>query len=152
MPLTVAQVVDLPVIQAGRPEVLSASRWDDQIRWVHVSDVADLSTLLQGGELVLTTGSALRRSPARYLRGIAQAGAVGVIAELDGPLPKAASAAAASANVALIVLHREIKFVEVTETVHRQIVSEQFEAVAFDRRVHATFTDLSMKRVSAPGT
>jgi len=151
MPLTVAQVVDLPVIQAGRPEVLSASRWDDPIRWVHVSDVADLSTLLQGGELVLTTGSALRRSPARYLRGIAQAGAVGVIAELDGPLPKAASAAAASANVALIVLHREIKFVEVTEAVHRQIVSEQFEAVAFDRRVHATFTDLSMKRVSAPG-
>jgi purine catabolism regulator len=153
MPLTVAEVVDLPVIQAGQPEVLSARRWDDQIRWVHVSDVADLSTLLQGGELVLTTGTALRRSPARYLRRIAEAGALGVIAELPmgASLPKTAAAAAASSNVALIVLHREIKFVEVTEAVHRRIVSEQFEAVAFDRRVHATFTDLSMKRVSAPG-
>jgi PucR family transcriptional regulator, purine catabolism regulatory protein len=153
MPLTVADVVDLPVIQAGQPEVLSARRWGDQIRWVHVSDVADLSTLLQGGELVLTTGTALRRSPGRYLRRIAAAGAIGVIAELppDVSLPQTAAAAADSANVALVVLHREIKFVEVTEAVHRRIVSEQFEAVAFDRRVHATFTDLSMKRVSAPG-
>jgi purine catabolism regulator len=153
MPLTVAEVVNLPVIQAGQPEVLSARRWDDQIRWVHVSDVADLSTLLQGGELVLTTGTALRRSPARYLRRIAEAGALGVIAELtpDAPLPSTAPEAAERANVALVVLHREIKFVEVTEAVHRRIVSEQFEAVAFDRRVHATFTDLSMKRVSAPG-
>lgn len=153
MPLTVGEVVDLPVIQAGQPEVLSSRRWDDQIRWVHVSDVADLSTLLQGGELVLTTGTALRRSPARYMRAIAQSGALGVIAELPkgASLPKTAAAAAASENVALVVLHREIKFVEVTEAVHRRIVSEQFEAVAFDRRVHATFTDLSMKRVSAPG-
>ncbi|HET7665307.1 MAG TPA: PucR family transcriptional regulator ligand-binding domain-containing protein [Mycobacterium sp.] len=153
MSLTVADVVSLPVIQAGRPEVLSACRWDEQIRWVHVSDVADLSELLQGGELVLTTGTALRRSPGRYLRGIADAGALGVIAELtaDVPLARTAAAAAASANVALVVLHREIKFVEVTEAVHRRIVAEQFDAVAFDRRVHATFTDLSMKRVSAPG-
>src|SRR5690242_13451990 len=153
MPLTVAEVVDLPVIKAGQPEVLSACRWDDQIRWVHVSDLADLSTLLQGGELVLTTGAPLRRSRAKYLRGIAAAGAIGVIAELPRAvsLPASAAAAAASANIALIVLHREIKFVEVTEAVHRRIVSDQFDAVAFDRRVHATFTALSMKRVSAPG-
>ena len=54
-------------------------------------------------------------------------------------------------NLALVELHREIKFVEVTEEVHRRIVAEQFEEVAFDRRVHQTFTDLSMKRVSAGG-
>ncbi len=58
---------------------------------------------------------------------------------------------AESLNVALVVLHREIKFVQVTEEVHRRIVSEQFEEVAFDRRVHETFTDLSMRRVSATG-
>ena len=41
---------------------------DEPVRWVHVSDVADLSNLLQGGELVLTTGRALRRAHrGRYL-------------------------------------------------------------------------------------
>ncbi|MDT5361254.1 MAG: PucR family transcriptional regulator, purine catabolism regulatory protein [Mycobacterium sp.] len=153
MGLTVAQVIDLPVLQAGRPEVLSSCRWDEQIRWVHVGDVADLSDLLQGGELVLTTGAALRKSPDRYLRGIADAGALGVVVELTAgaPLPKKAAASAEHLNVALVALHREVKFVEVTEVVHRRIVSEQFEEVAFDRRVHETFTDLSMKRVSANG-
>ena len=82
MSLTVAEVIGLPALQAGRPKVLSARRWDDQIRWVHVGDVADWSALLHGGELVLTTGAALRRSPARYLRGLADAGALGVVVEL----------------------------------------------------------------------
>ena len=153
MPLTVAQVIDLPVLQAGRPEVLSARRWDEQIRWVHVSDVADLSALLQGGELVFTTGAALRKSPERYLGGLAAAGALGVVVELAAGVPLAQSVKrlAEQLDLALVALRREIKFVEVTEEVHRRIVSEQFEEVAFDRRVHETFTDLSMKRVSAIG-
>ena len=153
MTLTVAEVIGLPALQAGQPKVLSARRWDDQIRWVHVGDVADWSALLQGGELVLTTGAALRRSPARYLRGLADAGALGVVVELGSAreLPKAAATLADTLNLALVELHRQIKFVEVTEEVHRRIVAEQFEEVAFDRRVHETFTDLGMKRVSASG-
>lgn len=153
MPVTVAQVIALPVVQAGKPEVLSARRWDEPIRWLHVGDVADLSALLQGGELVLTTGAALRESPERYLRGLADAGALGAVVELAAGVSAARSVAplAESLNVALVVLHREIKFVQVTEEVHRRIVSEQFEEVAFDRRVHETFTDLSMRRVSATG-
>lgn len=153
MPLTVADVIGLPVVQAGEPEVLSTHRWDAQVRWVHVGDVADLTSLLQGGELVLTTGAALREAPARYLRGIADAGALGVVVELGaaGPLPASVAAAARDMNLVLVALHRTIRFVEVTEEVHRRIVSEQFEEVAFDRRVHRAFTDLSMRRVSATG-
>ncbi len=153
MAVTVADVIGLSVVQAGGPEVLSSRRWDDQVRWVHVGDVADLTSLLQGGELVLTTGAALRAAPARYLRGIADAGALGVVVELGsaGPLPASASATAKDFDLVLVALHRTIRFVEVTEEVHRRIVAEQFEEVAFDRRVHRAFTDLSMRRVSAAG-
>src|SRR4051794_37305579 len=128
MAMTVGEVVALPVVQHGAPEVLSDCRWQDPIRWVHVSDVVNLSTLLQGGELVLTTGAALRRSPKAYLHGIAEAGALGVVVELGakGPLPESAAAVAKDLDLALVVLHRVVKFVEVTEDVHRRIVSEQF--------------------------
>jgi purine catabolism regulator len=152
--VTVADVVGLPVIQQGEPEVCSARRWNEPIRWVHVSDVADLSHLLQGGELVLTTGAALRNSPETYLQGLAEARAAGVVVELGNErlaLPEAAGRIAASLNLALVALHRVIKFVDVTEAVHRLIVAEQYEEVAFDRRVHETFTELSMKRASLPG-
>src|SRR5215218_433844 len=153
MALTVADVVALPVVQAGDPEVLSRRRWSDPVRWVHVGDVTDLSPWLQGGELVLTTGAALHDAPARYLRGIAEAGALGVVIELGaaGPLPASATPIAEDLNLALVALHHTIRFVEVTEEVHRRIVSGQFEEVAFDRRVHRAFTDLSMRRVSASG-
>jgi purine catabolism regulator len=154
MPLTLAEVVDLAVVQQGSPEVLSARRWHDTIRWVHGSDLADLSTLLQGGELVLTTGAALARAPRRYLRGLADAGAVGVVVEVgtETPaLPHGVGRIAEDLDLALVVLHRAVRFVEVTEAVHRKIVAEQYDAVAFDRRVHETFTELGMKRASLSG-
>lgn len=155
MTLTVGEVIALPVVQAGDPEVLSARRWDEPLRWVHGSDLADLSALLQGGELVLTTGSALARSPRKYLQRLASAGAIGVVVELGSQVPQLPGNAAPIAeelDLALVVLHRAIRFVEVTEAVHRRIVAEQYEEVAFDRRVHETFTELSMRRASVGGS
>jgi PucR family transcriptional regulator, purine catabolism regulatory protein len=148
---TVADVVALPVTQRGEPEILCAQGLERLVRWVHVSDVPDLSNLLQGGELVLTTGSALRRAPRRYLERLARAGAVGVVVELGPhatPLPAAVSAVAEELGIAMVALHRVIKFVEVTEQVHRAIVADQYEEVDFARRTHEIFTDLSMRRAS----
>ena len=152
--LTVGEVVALPVVQAGQPEVLSARRWDEPLRWVHGSDLPDLTALLQGGELVLTTGAALAKAPRKYLQRLASAGAIGVIVELGTrvtALPGSAASTAEDLDLALVVLHRPIRFVDVTEAVHRRIVAEQYEEVAFDRRVHETFTELSMRRASVAG-
>jgi len=154
MSLTVGDVIALPVMQRGAPTVLSSARWDQTVRWVHVGDVADMSTLLQGGELVLTTGAGLAAAPVRYLEGLAEAGALGVVVELGttvSSVPDAVVATARRLDLALVALSRQIKFVDVTEEVHRRIVAAQYEEVAFDRRVHEVFTELSMKRASAAG-
>src|SRR6476659_3562613 len=154
MSLTVGEVVALPVLQQGVPLVLSERRWHEPIRWVHVSDVADLSTLLQGGELVLTTGAPLSSAPSSYLRGLAGAGALGVVVELGGAVatvPQSVANLAKHLDLALVALRRQIKFADVTEVVHRRIVAAQYDEVAFDRRVHEAFTELSMKRASAAG-
>ncbi|MEZ0341078.1 PucR family transcriptional regulator [Mycobacterium sp. pV006] len=149
MAVTVGDVIELPVVQRGRPEVLSSCRWSTPVRWLHVGGVADLSTLLHGGELVLTTVARMGRSPRRYLQGLADAGALGAVVEIGSAstrLSDSLASLAESLDLVLVVLHREIRFVEVTEIVHRRIVAEQYDEVAFDRRVHETFTELSMKR------
>ncbi|MFE7723379.1 PucR family transcriptional regulator [Nocardia rhizosphaerihabitans] len=150
MALTVADIVALPVVQRGEPEVLCEKGFDGLVRWVHVSDLDDLSGLLSGGELVLTTGPALWRHPRRYLSGLAAAGAIGVIVELGetGAPPSPIGDIAAELSLALVVLHRVIRFVEVTELVHRSIVAEQYEQVVFARSTHEIFTDLSMRRAT----
>lgn len=148
---TVRDVLDLPVVQAGEPEVLSAQQLDRPVRWVHVSDMPDLAGLLQGGELVLTTGAALRDAPSDYLRRMQRAGVLGVVVELGtriDSLPGSVGEMAQTLGLALVVLHRETKFVEVTEAVHRLIVADQYEALEFAHRTHQTFTELSMKRPS----
>ncbi|OMC35926.1 PucR family transcriptional regulator [Mycobacterium sp. GA-1841] len=148
---TVRDIVGLPVVQAGEPEVLSAQQLDRPVRWVHVSDMPDLAGLLQGGELVLTTGAALSAAPRDYLRRMQRAGVVGVVVELGTriqSLPASVGNMAQTLGLALVVLHRETKFVEVTEAVHRLIVADQYEELEFAHRTHQTFTELSMKRPS----
>lgn len=146
------EILSLPVLQAGEPQVLGGPL-DRPVRWVHVSDLDDLSELLQGGELVLTTGQPLIDPvlSQQYLRGLAAAGAVGLIVELNArlqSLPKDMASLADALGFALVVLHRPIKFVEVTEHVHRSIVAEQYEEAAFARHVHEVFTTLSMNRAT----
>lgn len=148
---TVAEVLELPMIQAGAPQVLSGAGLDRPVRWVHSIDVADLTNLLQGGELVLTTGGGLLAEPRRYIESVAEAGAVGVVVELLDAgvhVPAAAVQAATERGLALVVLRQEIRFVEVTEQVHRSIVAAQYEEVAFARQVHEEFTHLTIQRAS----
>lgn len=153
MQLTLADILDLPSMRGGEPEVVCVGPMDQPVRWVHVSDLADLSGLLTGGELVLTTGQALA-DPARrdgYLPGLAAAGAAGVVVELGlhiNALPESVRDSGATLSLPVVVLHRPVRFVDVTEEVHRSIVADQYAEVEYGRRVHEAFTALSMRRAS----
>ena len=52
---TVREVLTLPVVAPGRPTVVGGARHlDKPVRWVHSSDVTDLTGLLQAlGKLLL---------------------------------------------------------------------------------------------------
>ena len=81
---TVADLLSLDVIRRGSPQVVAgADGVTARVRWVHVLELADAAHLLQGGELVLTTGVALPAEPAllaRYAADLASAGGAGVSA------------------------------------------------------------------------
>ncbi|WP_319434016.1 PucR family transcriptional regulator [Mycobacterium sp. RTGN5] len=153
MQLTLADILELPSIRGGEPEVVCTGPMDQPVRWVHVSDLADLSGLLTGGELVLTTGQPLA-DPARrdgYLPGLADAGATGVVIELGlhiDALPESVRDIGMTLSLPVIVLHRPVRFIDVTEEVHRRIVADQYAEVAYGQRVHEAFTALSMRRAS----
>src|SRR5659263_460079 len=128
---TLREILELPVVQAGDPEVVCDGPIDQPVRWVHVSDLADLSGLLTGGELVLTTGQALADPACRddYLPGLTRAGAVGVVIELGlhiDAIAESVLAVGATLSLPVIVLHRRVRFVQVTEEVHRRIVADQY--------------------------
>ncbi|CAA9376188.1 MAG: Putative regulatory protein [uncultured Nocardioidaceae bacterium] len=145
-------MLDSPALRDGEPEVLSgADRLDARVRWVHVGEVREIAGLLQGGELVLSTGLAMRGPAAdsvAYLDDLVGSRAAGLVVELGEEFPAVPSevvAAARGAGFPLVALHRRVRFVEVTEQVHRSIVAEQLEQVEHARQVHETFTQLSLE-------
>lgn len=150
---TVAEVLGLPVVDRGNPMIRGGyDRLDRKVRWVHVSDLEDLSELVQGGELVLTTGRPLAGTGTRsaeYLQMLVEANVSGLVVELGGyvhEIPESLANLADELGLPLITLSNKIRFVEVTEVVHRRIVAEQYEELEFARNIHERFTALSVKR------
>ncbi|WP_062992806.1 PucR family transcriptional regulator [Nocardia anaemiae] len=154
MLLSVADVLAMPVVRAGEPEVVGAAALDRPVRWVHVSDLPDVAELLVGGELMLTTGLALTgsdESTVTYLNSLTAAGVAGLVVELGAAVPQVPSIVAETADalgLPVIALHRVTRFVEITEAVHRVIVADQYAELEFARTVHETFTELSVRRAA----
>ncbi|MDF1604400.1 PucR family transcriptional regulator [Nocardioides sp. YIM 152315] len=153
MPVTVREALALPVLAAGDPVVLGGEPGlDTVLRWVHVSEVRDVGAVLSGDELVLTTGLGMAASPAAaddFVRQLVEVGAAGLVIELSAAYPSVPEPAlrrARAAGLPVVALNRGVRFVEVTEQVHRAIVAEQFEEVRFAGDVHETFTELGLAR------
>lgn len=149
---TLRSILDLAVVHDAGPSILGGrAALDAPVRWVHVSELLDVTGLLSGGELVLTTGLELEKEPGRtasYIHSLEAAGAAGLIVELAGPRARtlaALRAAAQHAALPVITLEHRVRFVAITETVHRMIVAEQLERVERARDIHEAFTLLSLE-------
>lgn len=149
---TVRQVLALPVLRQGDPTVAAGEAGlDATVRWVHVSELADIAALLRGGELILTTGIALPARAAgqrRYVEELSDAGAHGVVVELGrrwSRLPAALVSAAEDRGLPLVTLESPVPFVEVTEAVHAQIINTQYELLQQSEAAHRAFTTLSVE-------
>lgn len=153
---TVADVLALPAVRYGRPEVHAGrDHLYRKVRWAHVSELPDIAGLLQGGELILTTGIALPGADAdlrRYADTLAEADAAGLMVELGRrftELPASLVAACDRHLLPLVAFHREVKFVKVTEAVHSLIAAEQFTVLRATVQAHDVFTSLCVEGAPA---
>ncbi|MBN8204354.1 PucR family transcriptional regulator ligand-binding domain-containing protein [Microbacterium esteraromaticum] len=149
-------VLRVDALQRGAPEVLvGGEALDARVRWVHVSDSDQVADLLDGGELLLTTAAGWAGADAALhdlADRLAGAGVAGVVIELGTRFtvaPPAFIAACRARGLALIALERVVKFVTVTEAVHRRIISGQLEALQERQRLHELFTGLSLRGAPA---
>ncbi|MGF2949971.1 PucR family transcriptional regulator [Microbacterium alcoholitolerans] len=152
----VADVLQVEALRRGHPEVLvGGEALHTPVRWVHVSDSDQVARLLDGGELLLTTAAGWSGSDAALrtiANSLADVGAAGIVIELGtrfAVAPPALIAACRARGLALIALERVVKFVAVTEAVHRQIISGQLLALQERQRLHELFTELSLRGAPA---
>ncbi|MGN9815424.1 PucR family transcriptional regulator [Streptomyces sp. SD11] len=150
--LTVTDILALPVLAAGQPEVVAgAARLGRPVRWVHITELTDPASFLKGGELVLTTGMPLPEDPAgvrRYVDELADIGAAALVIELvrryhrpPAPLIQACRVR----GLPLVTLAKDVNFLEVTQVVHTLILGSQADAVRRTQRIHEAFTALTLR-------
>jgi purine catabolism regulator len=149
MSLSVREALTLPVFDSAQARVLAgAESLGRPVRWVHVAELPDIAHLLNGGELLLTTGMGLVGSASlrrRYITQLAEAGVAGLVVELGRNfrrMPVEMVREAQAHAIPLIALEREIRFVEVTEQVHRAIMSRQYELLDRVELINREFTSL----------
>lgn len=148
VPITVADVVALPVVAAARPEVVAGDDLDQRaVRWVHTSEIYEIGPLLKGGEVLLTTGLGLvGAGPARlraYVADLADRGLAALFVELGRTfptLPPELAEAARERGLALVALHEVVPFVDVTETVHLALLAQEVSGLRRLEHVNAELT------------
>lgn len=151
--ISVADVLALIEVQAGEPELVAgALGLDREVRWAHVVAGSGAAALLDGGELVLTTGAGWPTSPtelANVSRALVDADPAAVFLELGTHLseaPLALREVCEERGVPLVTLHREVRFVQITQRIHQRILDAQQVALQARTEVHAMLTELGLNR------
>jgi PucR family transcriptional regulator, purine catabolism regulatory protein len=143
VPFTVADLLALPTMVPARPEVAVGVDLDRRpVRWIHTSEIYEISPLLKGGEVLLTTGLGLvGMSPdalAAYVRSLAAKDVAALMLELGRTFtraPDALTGAAAEHGLPLVLLHGVVPFIDITETVHAMLLAGEVEQLRAQDRV-----------------
>lgn len=150
MSLSVAAALELEVFRRTTVEVLAGEdNLGRAVRWVHPVEIPDIARFLSGGELLLTAGLGIGRSPAdqrRYIQEISDAGAAALVIELSGraftTMPRPLIEESRSRGFPLIALGGEIPFTEVSAQVHELIAESRTADLEAFERLNAEFIKL----------
>src|SRR5687768_7903003 len=106
---------------------------DREVRWLHVSELADPTPFLEGGEFLLTTGLAVgdRASAQRaYVQRLASHGLAGLgfgVGFGFAEVPEALVAEADRHGFPILVVPFEVPFVAITKAAFARLASEELE-------------------------
>lgn len=150
---TAAELLALPEVQAGAPELAAGQHGlKRSVRWAHVAADTGIAKAVDGGELVLMTATAWPDDPRKqavFTDELIAAGISAIALELGRGLDSTPELMIRSCNahdVPLIVLHHEVRFVQITQRVHQRILSAQTEALQAREEVHKMLTELGLNR------
>jgi purine catabolism regulator len=150
VPISIREILELEIFQHAAPRVVAgADHLDRQVRWVHVSELPDIAHLLEGGELLLTTGMGFSQDPdlqRRYIEELVNVGVAGLTIELGRNLPNVPTAMiqrAEELGFPVIALTHETRYVDVTKEVHTAIVNRQYQLLQRAETIGRRFTDLA---------
>ena len=153
---SISDVLGVAELAAGAPELVTGNAGlDRKVRWAHVVAGREAPALLDGGELVLTTGAGWpagageQEALGELILTLVDTDPAGIVFELGthfDATPPQLTAACTERGIPLIVLHRVVRFVQITQRVHQRVLAAHNEALEARAEVHAMLTELGLNR------
>jgi PucR family transcriptional regulator, purine catabolism regulatory protein len=138
--LTVRDIASLPGL--GLELAAGAAGAGNPIRWVHVSELADPTPWLEGGELLITTGLGIgdaSRPQRDYVRRLAEHGLAGLAFGVGFGWPEPPQALAAKADelgFPVVTVPYEVPFIALTKAISSQLANAQLARLERALEVH----------------
>jgi purine catabolism regulator len=133
--LTVQDILDRPIFIEAEVQAGSGGL-NREIKWVHIMEVTEIRKLLNGNELILTTGVGWhekQQTALSFLKQLIDAGAAGMCIELGtytSGIPKEMVEFADEHNFPLIVFNKEVRFIDITQDLNTLLINKHYKMVA----------------------
>ncbi|MGY1813334.1 PucR family transcriptional regulator [Blastococcus sp. SYSU D00820] len=131
MPVTVGSLLRDPSLSLRRCTPADAA--DRPVSWVHVSELADPTPFLDGGELLLTTGLTLGDDVAGYVARLVDAGVAALgfgTGVAHDAVPPALVSAAEAGGLTVLEVPRRTPFIAISRSVAAALAAEEYATVA----------------------
>jgi PucR family transcriptional regulator, purine catabolism regulatory protein len=147
MAITVGDLIALPGL--GLVAVAGESGMDRPIRWAHTSELPDPTRWLSGGELLLTTGIALKGTPAHqraYIRRLVKADVAGLgfgvgfgFEEVPAPVVRVAD----REGFPVLEVPYPVPFIAITKAVAAKLTEDRLGELQLSVEVHEKLSHLA---------
>jgi purine catabolism regulator len=106
------------------------------VKWVHVVEVIQIKKLLNGNELILTTGLGWKENKELFislLRQLIECNTSGLCIEMGthtSVIPQEVIDIANEHQFPIILFHEEVPFVEITQDIHSLVINQHYQMIS----------------------
>ncbi|CAM4269834.1 PucR family transcriptional regulator [Lacicoccus alkaliphilus] len=124
---------------------------DREIKWTHILEMESFDSFINGGELILTTGSNIDfGSPhgMSKIRTLIESGVTGICIELGHHVTKVDSSILKLADdhaFPIIIFNKTVKFVDITQDLHTLIINSHHTQLEHLHLLSKEFNELSLE-------
>ncbi|MGY0692372.1 PucR family transcriptional regulator [Virgibacillus sp. FSP13] len=121
-----------------------------KVRWTHILETNKFDSLINGGELILTTGAGLgldSSTKLTYMKNLITRNAAGICVEIGTHVHRISNEVIQLANhyqFPIIVFERFVKFVDITQDLHSLIINQHHQMLNQLNELSTTFNELSL--------
>lgn len=148
--VSVTDILKLPSFKHS--EIVSGhSGIHNTVKWTHIIESEKFIDTLSGNELILTTGIGLQndmKSKEIFLEQLLNINVAAICIELGSvfdSVPSRIQTLSDEYNIPIIVFTKEVKFVEITQVIHRLIIENQYKKINKIYELSRKFSELSLQ-------